>query len=113
MALNRWAEMASRDHSSASRCPVRSLSLVIEASELSIRETSWGLLISSENTATSTSFFKATLAAMFKAKEDFPIPGRAATKIRSDLLSPESSASSPVNPEGMPVYRLSVLEFIW
>ena len=55
-----------------------------------------------EKMATSTSFFMATLAAMFSAKEDFPIPGRAATKIRSDLLSPESRASRPVKPEGRP-----------
>ena len=92
---------------------MRILSDGISASEQSIRVTSWGLLISSEKIAISRSgCFIPTFAAMFKANALLPIPGLAATRMRSVLFSPDSIKSSWVNPDASPVIRLSSRWFI-
>ena len=85
------------------REPVRSRPLSTQASELKSRVASCSRDISRENTA--TVFFSdfATFRATFRAKEVLPMPGRAASKIRSDLFRPvifRSTAERPVDRPG-------------
>ena len=73
------------------------------ASEDSRRVASCSRLISRENTATVLRTALATFSAIFSAKEVLPMPGRAASRIRSDLFSPVifwSTAERPVERPG-------------
>ena len=87
------ALVASRTQSSLVRKPLRSFWESTSASEESIRVASCSLDISSEKIATSLPLCRATLVAMFRAKEVLPIPGRAAISSRSDLFRPEVTVS--------------------
>ena len=59
-----------------------------QASEDKRRMASCSRDISRENTATVFWVLLATFKAMFSAKEVLPMPGRAASRMRSDLLRP-------------------------
>ena len=91
--LSTPALVASRTQSSLVRKPLRSLLESTSASVESIRVASCSLDISREKIATSLSPRRATLVAMFSAKEVFPIPGRAAISSKSDLFRPEVMVS--------------------
>ena len=54
--------------------------------------------------ATGMCCFMATRVAMFSAKLDLPMPGRAARMIRSPRPRPVRTVSSRRNPVGMPLY---------
>ena len=67
------------------------------------RRASCSRLISREKTATVLWTALATFRATFSAKEVLPMPGRAASRIRSDLFSPVifwSTADIPVESPG-------------
>ena len=95
---------ARRTQSSLVSMPFRSFWESTSDSVESIRLASSSLDISSENTATSLSLRRATLVAMFSAKEVFPIPGRAAIRISSDLFRPEMVVSRYLKPVLAPRY---------
>ena len=67
---------------------------------------SCSLDISSENIATGTFAFTAAFLAIFRAKEVFPILGRAAMIIRSDFCKPDVRLSRRVKPVATPVSKL-------
>ena len=67
-----------------------------------MRVTSCSRDISSEKTATDLPLERATLSAMLSAILVLPIPGRAASSTRSDLLSPFVLSSSTLRPVGRP-----------
>ena len=85
------------------RAPVFRRLFSTRASEASSRVASCSRLISRENTATVFLADLATFSATFSAMEVLPMPGRAASRIRSDLLSPVifwSTADRPVDSPG-------------
>ena len=95
---------ASLTQSSSERKPLLSLLESTSASVESILVASCSLDISSENTATSLLECLATFVAIFSANEVLPIPGRAASIIRSDLLRPVVIVSRRVYPVFAPRY---------
>ena len=106
--FNTLAAAAIFSQSVSRREPVRSRPLSTQASELKSRVASCSRDISRENTA--TVFFSdfATFSATFSAKDVLPIPGRAASKIRSDLFRPVILRSTAERPVESPGRRLSL-----
>ena len=82
--------------------PVRKRWLSTIASLESTRETSCSADISSENIQTVFFVDIATFVPMLRQKLVLPIPGRAPTRIRSELPIPASRLSSPENPVFVP-----------
>ena len=85
------------------RAPVLRRLFSTNASEASKRVASCSRLISREKTATVLWTALATFRATFSAKEVLPMPGRAASRIRSDLFRPVifwSTADIPVESPG-------------
>ena len=72
--------------------------------------TNWILAISKENMATGLSKSKAAFLAIAKVKAVLPIPGLAATIIKSEGCHPEVSLSNSENPVGIPVSPCSFWE---
>ena len=106
--FNTPAAAAIFSQSVSRREPVTSRVFSTQASELRSRVASCSRDISSENMA--TVFFSdfATFSATFNAKEVFPIPGRAASRIRSDLFRPLIFRSTADKPVDRPGSRLSL-----
>ena len=85
------------------RAPVFRRVFSTSASEDSKRVASCSRDISRENTATVFFALFATFSATFRAKEVLPMPGRAASRMRSDLFRPVillSTADRPVDNPG-------------
>ena len=85
------------------RAPVLRRLFSTNASEASKRVANCSRLISREKTATVLWTALATFRATFSAKEVLPMPGRAASRIRSDLFRPVifwSTADIPVESPG-------------
>ena len=96
--------MQSLPHSSSLSLPVTSFCISMKLSLASRRRASCSRLISRLKTATVFLYFFATFTAMFKAKADLPMAGRAATSRRSDLFRPlifESRSRRPVDSPGI------------
>ena len=106
--LRESAATATFSQSSSVSLPVTSFLLSTKHSLEIRRRASCSRLISKEKKAT---FFPDRLPAssrMFKAMEVLPIPGRAARRIRSDLLRPEMARSRSVRPVDRPGMALSL-----
>ena len=88
-----WVAFAILTQSASVRLPVRSFWLSTRASAERSRWASCSLLISREKMATALPDPLATLEAILRAKAVFPTPGRAAMRMRSDLLRPVIMAS--------------------
>ena len=96
---------ASLLHSSSSIFPVLTLLLSTIASLHKILLVICSLDISKLNIATGTFARTAAFVAIFNANADFPIAGLAATKIKSELWSPDVLKSKSEKPVGIPVIR--------
>ena len=88
--------------SSGPRLPVTSFLLSTKHSLEMRRRASCSRLISNEKKTTFFPDFLPASSRMFRAMEVLPIPGRAASRIRSDLLRPEMARSRSVRPVERP-----------
>ena len=100
-------------HSSALSLPVLRVVPEISASIERSLEASCSFVISSEKNATLRLHFIATCFAIFSAKLVFPMPGRAASRIRSERFRPVITLSSRPIPVGIPLYSSPSLELSW
>ena len=90
-------------HSWSARLPVRSFSEERPVSQEIRRVINWTDDISREKKATGIEWSTQTFRAIDKVNAVFPIPGRAATIIKSLDCQPEVSLSKSVNPDGTPL----------